>query len=162
MMECELCGRSIIEGRKVKVEGSIVTVCDQCSKYGEIVKPVQATTDKPRKPVKEAITRSYNFSLDIREELIEDYGMKVKKAREMENMKQEDLAKKINEPASLVKKIESEKMKPSIKIAKRIEGILGIKLIEKIEEKEINKADNGERKEMTLGDVITIRKKKRG
>ena len=51
-MECELCGRSMIEGRKVKVEGSIVTVCDQCSEYGEVVKPVPVILDKPRKPEK--------------------------------------------------------------------------------------------------------------
>ncbi|OYT54251.1 MAG: TIGR00270 family protein [Candidatus Altiarchaeales archaeon ex4484_2] len=158
-MECELCGRSMIEGRKVKVEGSIVTVCDQCSEYGEVVKPVPVILDKPRKPEKK---RRYDFSLNIQEELIEDYGIEVKKARERKNMKQEELAKKINEPASMVKKIESGKMKPSIKIAKRVEGILGIKLIEKIGEKEIDKSDSGERKEITLGDVITIRKKKRG
>ena len=161
-MECELCGRSIIEGKKVKVEGSIVTVCDECSKYGELVKPTPVVPDKTKKTEQKSINRRIDFSLDIREELIDDYGMKVKKARERKNMKQEELAKRINEPASLVKKIESEKIKPSIKIAKRLEEILKIKLIEKIKEKEMNKEDGGERKEMTLGDVITIRKKRKG
>ncbi len=156
-MECELCGRSMVEGMKVRVEGSIVTVCDQCSEYGEAIKPV--TLNRPGK--KKVKKRVYDFSLDIQEELIEDYGIEVKNARERKNMKQEELARKINEPVSVIKKIESGRLEPNTGITRKIEKTLSIKLMKKTGGEE-TKADGGEEnREMTLGDIMVVKKKNR-
>jgi len=158
-MECELCGRSILEGKKVKIEGSILTACDQCSEYGEIIKTV-----KKKKPVKEKTRKAkkkIEFNIETDDELIEEYGYAIKKARELKHLTQEELAKKINEPISVIKKIESMKYEPNNKIVSKLENKLAIKLKQRKQSKKITQSERIQSRDMTLGDVIVVKKKKR-
>ncbi len=160
-MECELCGEQISRGNKTKVEGSIVVACDKCSRLGEVIQEVeQKKPEPPRKSVEKSVEgKRVDFSLGFREELIDDYGVAVRKARESRDMKQEELAKKINEPESVVKKIESMKMEPNNKIARKIENILNIRLFTRTLDEESKLPDMENSVDATLGDVMVIRKK---
>ena len=76
-------------------------------------------------------------------------------------LKQEDFAKKINEKLSVVSGIESGRHKPSMELAKKIGRFLRISLVEEIEDKEEEKiAGKGASEELTIGDLIKIRKRK--
>lgn len=69
-------------------------------------------------------------------------------------LKQEDLAKKINEKVSTIKRVE-ESWEPSPNLIKKLEKFFNIKLIEKSEEKTLEKKTSKEK--LTIGDVVEIR-----
>jgi putative transcription factor len=58
----------------------------------------------------------------------EDYGRKIKEAREKAGLKQAELAQRINEKHSLLRKIENEELMPGEEIRKKIERVLKITL----------------------------------
>jgi len=156
-MICEICGRHFNEGVKLKLEGSVVNACSSCASYGEVVQEIKAVKEKP-KPVEPKKQVYQMQDLEEEEILAEDYGMRVKKAREKMNMKQGDLAKLINEPESVVHRIESGRFEPDEELTKKLEHKLGIRLTTKVEEA-IRNAAKTESGRKTLGDVVVVRKK---
>ncbi len=67
------------------------------------------------------------------DELVDDCGMVIRRAREARGMSHEDLARKIQEKASLLKKIERNDLTPDDSVRKKLERTLGISLTETIE-----------------------------
>lgn len=63
----------------------------------------------------------------------------------------------INEPASLIHRIESAKIEPSLMVGRKLERKLKIKIYRKREELE-SKPEKKSNKELTLGDVIIVRR----
>ena len=55
---------------------------------------------------------------------MEDYGRKVKEAREKAGLKQEELARMINEKHSLLRKIENDAITPTEEVRMKIERVL--------------------------------------
>lgn len=167
-MECEICGRYIERGKRIKVESSIITACEECSGYGEVVSDVRLEVKKKDKiPQKPAPVVDIASETDNNEGgLIDDYPSVIRESRERLGLKQEELAKAINEPASLIQRIESGKIEPSIEIARRIQKRLKIKIIEKsgggtesIQAKK-NVSENKDA-ELTLGDLVVVKKRKK-
>lgn len=132
--------------------------CDKCSNYGKIVERAvtipRRTKDRRDKKIEE------KFEIDIEFELIPNYGKAIKEAREKSGIKQDELGRMINEPASLIHRIETERIEPSIEIAKKIQRALHIRILKPIEIDNENE-ELEKRSEMTLGDVVVIRKKRR-
>lgn len=160
-MRCELCGKYIEEGKKVKIEGSTVVTCNKCSSYGEVVEKVKMPQEKkkpPSPPTKKEISRE-ELKIEKEEEVIEDFPEKIKKGRAKKDMKQEKLGKKINEPASLIRRMESGKFKPSPDLARKIEKALGIKLLKEYEEADFGDKGTSSKRELTLGDMVVVKKK---
>lgn len=168
-MRCEVCGCRI-PGRSfnVIIEGARLTVCGECAKHGKICydepkpKPV---FQKPRTaPVMvRTQTKPPTPPVDTSLELREDYGTRIRRAREKLGFSHDELGKKINEKVSLLKKIEMGKMTPNDKLATALEHVLKVKLIvpakeEKVPQGKIPRVLN---RELTLGDLIPLRKKER-
>jgi putative transcription factor len=136
-----------------------MTVCSRCSTFG-------SDDWDPRKPKgKIRRRRKSNPSLqkprseiDIAEqmELIDNYGMLIKKARQKKKMTVEDFAKKINEKESVVKKMEKSQMNPPSNLIKKIERELGIKLMEASTPTKVQVFGRPSRRR-TIGDVIKIK-----
>jgi putative transcription factor len=74
-------------------------------------------------------------------------------------IKQEDAAKKLSEKVSILHNLETGRREPSIPLARKLENFYGIKLIEVSKEEKIEKSKSNS-EEITLGDVITIKKRK--
>ncbi|MEM1659708.1 MAG: multiprotein bridging factor aMBF1 [Candidatus Bathyarchaeia archaeon] len=139
-MRCEVCGRKI-QGKPVKaiIEGAKLTVCNDCSRHGKIVlEEIKQSMPIPIQKTTSATTKTAQMKMhkvkaeDILEEnleLVEDFAQRIRQARERLGLTQEDLGKKINEKASLLKKIESGKLKPDNRLAAKIEHALRIKLL---------------------------------
>ncbi len=68
-------------------------------------------------------------------------------------LKQENLAKKINEKMSTIKRVE-EGWEPPSSLIKKLEKFFNIKLTEKPEEKSLEKKTD--KKKLTVGDVVEI------
>jgi putative transcription factor len=73
-------------------------------------------------------------------------------------MNQEDFAKKIAEKVSVVHKLEIGEIKPSLALARKLERLLGIKLIEFYEEESKGNAKVST-EGFTIGDIVKIKKK---
>ena len=156
MTTCEVCGTNKGPYYIVMVEGSRVSCCKECSKYGHIlIAPVEpkskksdsAEGEKPSRPV-------------IEEMVMSDYWIKIRTAFEKSGMEQDDFAKRINVKVSVLQNMISNKFVPDLKLAKRLEKELSIRLIE--EQADVRGAYNEDKSKMptTLGDIITIKKKK--
>jgi len=167
-LRCEVCGHKIFgKPYRVIIEGAKLTVCSQCSKHGTIV--WEETTPKtiaPRpkatlKPLKPQSKKPTETTVDTSLELIENFDLKIRQAREKRGLSHEELGKKINEKVSLLKKIETKRMAPDNKLAAKLEHVLKIKLLipaskEKVPQSKIPKLLS---RELTLGDLIQLNKK---
>ncbi|WP_405304832.1 multiprotein bridging factor aMBF1 [Methanobrevibacter sp.] len=163
-MECEICGKEVPEHNPIraKIEGSVMVVCKECSKLGTIQKaPPKPKFRKQDKSKKSNPTRnkSYSRNDEPTEELIEDFEMAVRNAREAKNWSREDLGKKINERVSVITRIETGKMTPDNKLTKKLEKALNIKLLEKVNNVDLNQFISSSSGERTLGSVMKIKRK---
>ncbi len=159
-MQCEICG-SDIKGNPIRVivEGTVLDVCGKCARYG---KPSDKWTPVSRKisPTERVIVtrRPRRDAFDKLEgEIIPDYAGVIKKARESKGLTIEELASKIMEKSTLLRKIEREELVPEDAVRKKLEVELNIKLTEKIASQD--QRGSGFIRGTTLGDVAIIKKK---
>jgi len=151
-MRCEVCGREIRGPpfRRV-IEGARMTVCAQCSRFGT----ADWTPHAARTPPRRQRPRSEVEALE-RLELVEDYGEKIRKARQRMKMKVEDLGKKIREKASVIKKLEKEELTPDRKLVQKLRNALKIELLVAEEAPSTPRLSTPPRGR-TLGDIIKLR-----
>ncbi len=182
---CELCGAPIF-GRKytVEIEGVELTVCPSCYlklvRSGKIKipkktkKPVPGSQKTLEKKVesrktssstKARRTFSYNSSkipLD-RYEVVEDYAERIRSAREKLGLTRAELARKVQEREVTLGKIETGRLRPTLELARRLERILKIKLLEPIVDSDLELEEFEEKPRgktaLTLGDVAVLRKR---
>ena len=154
-MECEICGGDIKgKGYKILVEGCELTVCAKCKDYGteNVSKTVQHEVIrivKKKKPSVKPIT--------FTEELVENFNEIIRRERERRGWSQKELAKRIQEKESLIRKIENAEITPEKEVVEKLEKIFNIKLREVVQEVKVN---HPRKLTPTLGDIVVIKKKK--
>ncbi len=176
-MRCEVCGRKIHdEPVKAVIEGAKLTVCLECSKHGKVI--LHEVADFPNTPQRTTIT-SYPTSsstkstmhlpvilkkppvaqVQLTTELVDGFAGKIRVAREKLALSHEDLGKKINEKASLLKHIETGKAAPNNQLASKLEHALRIQLMVPIsdEKSTIQVHRTAVNEEMTLGDLVEFK-----
>ncbi len=157
-MECDICGKreaSFI----VEIEGAKMAACRGCAYHGNIVLSLEENPGAP----KPAGRMNAPKVLKLEEDLVEGYGKTVRRARESRNMKIEELANQINEKASYLDKMENESIRIPIKIAKKLERALNIKILEKVEDSEVpSELTKHSKKELSLLDMLEMQNKKKG
>jgi putative transcription factor len=103
--------------------------------------------------------RKAREAVKITEEEVNEYGKKEKKTR---GMMIDELARKANVMASWLDRVENERISPTIGEAKKLEKVLGIKLVEKVEVSVTPTPKLGGRNtELTLFDMVEMQKKKK-
>ena len=162
-MRCEVCGRKIHdEPITAVIEGAKLTVCIECSKHGKIIHEEevalpQKSLKKPQAPVAMVQRKPVVAKVEITQEITEDYPNKIRAAREKLVLTHEELGKKINEKASVLRNLEAGKMAPNNQLASKLEHMLKIKLLVPISQEKVppptSKSAN---QELTLGDLIEI------
>jgi putative transcription factor len=90
---------------------------------------------------------------DDMDEIVADYDQRIREARESRGLSQEDLAKSLNEKASLIRKLERGDMLPSDDVQSKLEKELEISLIEG-EEADDTEWSGDSSTTTTLGDVV--------
>ncbi len=164
---CEICGRPIRDGGKtVVVEGSKLRVCEECAKFGkEVTTPRTESSQsrtrpsRPRRTPRRTVRRERPAGFDpFKEEweLVPDYPERVREARERLGMSREDLAKELGEKVSVVRRIETGRMEPDLRLARKLERVLDVKLLERVEAEDFGGGSSSGG--LTLGDVIEVRK----
>lgn len=127
-MQCEVCGADITRGKRVRIGRSELYVCSNCAKYGTESDVItnRVSENQNRVLIRARKTRMRE-NLGF-EELIDDYGKVIRREREERNWEQSELANKLNEKLSLVKKIEKEDIIPDEKLRMKLEKVLDINL----------------------------------
>ena len=95
-------------------------------------------------------------------ELVENFDLIIRNAIKNLQLSHEDLGKKIMEKVSVIKKIESGKMRPNNELATKLEHILKVKLLSsEVEEKKLesNSFKFTGHEEATLGDFVKSNEK---
>jgi putative transcription factor len=141
-MYCEMCGKNVPKTQKVLVEGTVLLLCDSCAKFGKILDPPKSEAkpviiERPqsravisyvpkqkRQPVKKATDQDDLF-------IAPEYAQIIREAREKLAWTQEDLAAKLLEKRNVLAKVERGELQPDMKLARKIERLLDIKIIEK-------------------------------
>lgn len=143
---CELCGKNTVVF-KADVEGTELEICRDCGSFGKISKPYQrsASASVPSlKPKEEE---------EPKERIAYNYTELIKKGREQHNMTQEELAKKLNEKESIIHKMETGTLPPSIEFARKLEKLFTIRLVEEQKTEVVAEKKQGATV-MTIGDMI--------
>lgn len=177
---CEMCGReiSISQARKIFVEGAILTLCPSCvlkiskKHTREVIeqrrKEIRPTTPHPvtgipptmRHKVQQTKSRPKTSRSLENFDVVSDYAERIKRAREKLGWTTKILAEKVRERETTIKRIEAGRLKPTINLAKRLEEVLGIKLLEPILPEDIEgfRSSKKSRYIPTLGEIVNIRK----
>ena len=156
-MQCDICGREKGNFVNAIIEGSLLNVCETCSKFGAVIeKHEESDDDKPE------INASQGFHYtEPAENIVEDFSRIIREARERKKLTHEELSMAIAEKESVVQKIESGSLIPSLKASKKLEQYLGIKLIQK---EPIKRHESKEKpvvdfkdKSITIGDLMGVK-----
>ncbi len=151
-MRCEICGKKIIgDPMRTKIESSIMLTCNECAKFGKIQR--EPPKPKPRRPINRTQRRR-----EPSEEVVEDYTKLIRDSREKKGWSREELAEKLYEKASVINRVESGKMVPDIKLARKLERTLHITLIEKLEDISQKDMDSSSARGATIGDIARIKR----
>ena len=150
MPSCEICGKKYDNLNRALVEGVIIDVCGNCGKFGKVFETKKIAESQKKVFVRKSAPE---------ESIVDNYNEIIKKAREKKGLKQEELAKEIAEKESIIHKIETGSLKPSVTLARKLEQFLNIKIIEIIEDKK-EISFNSKDGEMTIGDLLKVQKRK--
>ncbi len=145
-MECELCGKKAKLVR-AEIEGVVLEVCPDCARLGTIV-------ELPKS--KSKILKNFTNKPEL--EIVSEYNLKISERRKKLNLSLKELAQKINEKESVLKRIEHKELIPDDKIARKLEKFLGISLYEKVISGFQTTIKKGG-KDLTIGDIAKIRVK---
>ena len=156
-INCDLCGKSVEDLNRAIIEGVELEVCKDCSKFGKVVSQVKRPGAKEQHRQfmqRQSIQQPREEKIEI---LVDNFPELVKKKRESMNLSQKDFAAKLNEKESLVHKIETGSFEPSLELARKLEKVLHIRLVEEYDEK-FEKSKSNKDMEFTLGDFIKVKK----
>ncbi|MFC6785765.1 multiprotein bridging factor aMBF1 [Halobaculum halobium] len=170
MPQCEMCGAEKASLTTTKVEGAELELCSDCSDFGTEVRTESTSSTSTKYSTSSSSSSSSNSGssgssssssssqrrrdmFDDMETVVGDYDERIRQARETTGMSQEDLAKDINEKASVIRKLERGDILPSDDVQQKLEKKLGISLVEgeSVDDADWEGSSSGS---MTLGDVV--------
>jgi putative transcription factor len=140
MAECEICGATIVgKAQYITIGSSKLRVCRACARYGTSTsesQPAKARTllgsftseQEQLARAKQRLYEQMDHELEEELEIPEDFGRRIKEARERVGLKQAELAQRINEKQSLLRKIEHEEIMPTDEVRAKLERVLKISL----------------------------------
>ena len=152
MPQCEMCGSEQPSLTTVKVEGAELQLCDDCKEFGTEVRTESSSSASTKYSTSSSggtgsgsgsgtsgsgsggsgggSSRRRRDMFDDMDEIVADYDQQIREAREDRGLSQEDLAKSLNEKASLIRKLERGDMLPSDDVRAKLERGLEISLVE--------------------------------
>ncbi|WP_340101110.1 multiprotein bridging factor aMBF1 [Salinibaculum salinum] len=173
MVQCEMCGTETSSPNRVKIEGAELDVCDNCTDFGTEVKTEDSASSASTKYSTGSSSSGSSSSsggssstssssgggrrrdmFDDMDEIAQDYDNRIRNARESAGLSQEELAQKLNEKASLIRKLEHGDTLPSDDVQTKLERELDISLSASGGSEDTEWEGGSSTGEYTLGDVV--------
>jgi putative transcription factor len=157
-----MCGNEVPITKPMLVEGTKLSLCPNCARFGDEYKVANAQPGSPasRTVIEDRLQRRERrmqtrdiYSVSTRE-LIEDYGTKVRIAREAKGLDIDEFAKSIFEKRGIIAKIEANDLVPDDKMINKLEKALGITLKETVQSGGQVGAGGARSESMTLSNFI--------
>ena len=146
-MNCEICGAFEENLFRTEVEGAVMNLCKNCSKYGKVISvSVKADSKIPRKIEKE-------------NQLKYDYLNEINNALKERGLSIQEVAERIKCSPKDLKKIINGEILPDENITAKLEKILNISLYEI--DFFSDSAFKKETDNLSFGDVVNIKKSKK-
>ena len=141
---------------RAEIEGTELKVCDGCKGFGKSLGEVKQVEERIKRVM---VSGQKPIIEEVEEAVVSDFAEQIRNAREKKDLKQGEFARKLNERESLLQKWEAGSLKPSVKVARKLERLLRLRFVEKV--KKGGKVDlkGGRSGEVTLGDLIKVRKR---
>ena len=154
-----MCGKELPSLRRAVVEGTVMSVCGNCVKFGvEQAGAQNEVTGRSRATAalenRAARSRTRDVFSDMPEELVPDYGERVKAARLQMGLSIEQVGKQMNERQSELAKLEAGTYHPPDTLVRKLEKFFRIKLMEKPEAPAGMGGPKPKSGPLTLGDLI--------
>jgi putative transcription factor len=134
---CEICGSTLKAGpNRVEIDGAIMVACNNCAKLGKPVGGPVVREVRPNPIQSSSLYRtgsgsstgpppssSSNYDVDP------EYNVKIRQAREKLGLSQEDLGRMLNEKLSVIRMVESKKLKPDVVLTRKFMHYLKVNLL---------------------------------
>lgn len=134
---CELCGRSITDGkRSIMIDNTVLNVCMGCSRRGKPYLPPARGLRKQNSSSSSSRDKPRRIQLTDDTMLNPEFAKLIREARMKLGLSHEQLGIKMNERALLLRKLETGALKPDEGFAKKLERYLGIRLYKNLKEEE--------------------------
>ena len=155
-MQCELCGNECGDRGKIAVvDGVQMLLCPSCLRYAQSVKQENMPAVLKQRLLKRIhkTSKPKDIYEKMDKELIPDWHIVIRNARERKGFSREELGFRIGERTITIAKIENGELRPSDEVAKKLEKQLDIKLFEEVERISIPQHRDAVQG-FTLGDFI--------
>jgi len=173
-----MCGTETSSPNRVKIEGAELDVCDDCTDFGTAVQTADSSSTSTKystgssggssssSPSSSTPTSSTGGGssgggrsrgqdmFDDIDELAQDYDERIREAREAAGLSQKELAKRLNEKASLIRKVEHGDTLPSDDVQRELERELDVSLSAGGADEETEWEGGASSGGYTLGDVV--------
>lgn len=146
-----MCGKETEDIYTALIEGTSLKVCERCAKHGKIIEKT-----KPKIIPKKAAAAPKPAETEFVEAIVDDFAKKIRDARTKSGLTQKEFARKINEKESMLHKMETGTFLPPIPLAKKLQKILQIKLVEETEEEKTEMPKEGKGGALTIGDILKL------
>jgi putative transcription factor len=172
MVQCEMCGQETTSPNRVKIEGAELDVCDDCTDFGTEVQTQESSTTSTKYSTGSSSSSSSGTTssggrsgggsgsssspdiYDDIEELAQNFDQRIRSARESAGLSQEELAKELNEKASLIRKLEHGDTLPTDELQQKLESRLDVELSAGGGTGDTEWESDGSAGEYTLGDMV--------
>lgn len=141
---CEVCGSPLrASPNRVEIDGAVMVVCNNCARLGRQLGPSPSNPVSPISPIRmrSAPLRGppkpvAQRPADVEYEVDPDYHLMIRQAREKLGLSQEQLGGLLNEKPSVIKMVESKKLKPDMTLTRKLNHELKINLLVSLSELE--------------------------
>jgi uncharacterized protein (TIGR00270 family) len=113
-----------------------MVVCSGCSKLGRSVAGPIVREVHPIRPIQQVGYRPAPKVEEPEYEIDPDYNVKIRQAREKMGLSQEDLGRVLNEKPSVIRMVESKKLKPDPVLTRKLTHHLKVTLLVPLSELE--------------------------
>lgn len=153
------------------IEGAELIVCGKCSRHGTVVqeelerKPAAALKPEAVRPARLEVkvkgsAQRVSEGMESTLELVEDFNVRVRAAREKLGISHKELGRSIGEKVSVLKKVEAGRVIPDNRLIAKLEHALKVKLLVPVSGEVsrigVRKAVN---QRLTLGNVIQFKER---
>ena len=136
---CEVCGSPLrASPNRVEIDGAVMIVCNNCAKLGRPLGPAFPAQGRAS-PVQNSLrtmTQRPIQPIEVEFDVDPEYNLKIRQAREKLGLSQEQLGQLLSEKPSVIRLVESKKLKPDLTLTRKFMHQLKINLLVSLSELE--------------------------